>query len=152
VLRKEAIDHLQRGEGLGSLVRLTVAGLILCSAIPFVGVLLFGPELFATLFGDKWAEAGAIVQILTPGIVLEFVAFPLAAIFLVTDTQHYTLRVQLAGFVALVTALALGRHYLDGFLATCYLISAVMVATNLTSIVLAARVSGASVRLGRAAP
>lgn len=141
-LRKEAIDHVHAGESLTALFTGTVRTLFLLSIVPFAVVLIAGPQLFAFVFGHQWADAGRIVQILVPGIVAEFVAMPLAAFFLVTETQRYTFIVQALGFVLMVSALAIGRHVLHDFIRTCYLVSGVMLAVNLLTIVFAARVAG----------
>ena len=141
VLRKEGVDHLSREGNLVGLYVPIVRGLFLLGALPFLVTVFFGRELFAVAFGAQWAEAGRVVQILSPGIFLEFVAFPLGTFFLITNNQHYTFRLQLLGFVLLVAGLVIGRRYLGGFTATCVLISAVMAAANVATIVLAARVS-----------
>jgi O-antigen/teichoic acid export membrane protein len=141
-LRKEAIDQVHGGESLSPLFSVTVRTLFLLSVVPFVIVLLYGRPIFAMVFGHQWADAGRVVQILSPGILFEFVALPLTAFFLVTGSQRYTFAIQLTGFVLLVAALFVGKQYLHDFVGTCYLVSAVMVVVNLSSIVLAARVSG----------
>ncbi|MEO6527837.1 MAG: oligosaccharide flippase family protein [Gemmatimonadaceae bacterium] len=140
-LRKEASDRLHGGASLAPLVSLTVRTLLLVAVIPLIIVLLYGDAIFAAIFGAKWAAAGTVVQILSPGILCEFVAFPLAVMFLATNTQRYSLALQLSGFVLLCAALYVGRHYFSDFIATCYLISLVMVVVNGTGIMLAARVA-----------
>jgi O-antigen/teichoic acid export membrane protein len=141
VLRKEAVDHLNREESLTSLFTPVVWRLFLVGLIPFLMILLFGDSLFALVFGPQWAEAGRVVQILSPGILLEFVAFPLGALFIVTNSQRYTFVIQATGLVALLLALFIGKQLLNDFISTCYLLSAVMVGVNLWSLVLAHRVA-----------
>lgn len=140
-LRKEAIDLVHGGRSLARLFSITVGSLALLSLIPFVVVLLFAKPIFAIVFGRQWTGAGHVVQILSPGILLEFVALPLAAFFLVTNTQRFTLMIQATGFVLLVSALFLGKHYFDDFISTCYLVSGVMVVVNCMTILLAAKVA-----------
>lgn len=140
-LRKEAIDRVHAGEPLNRLFLVTVRTLFLVAVVPFAAVLLYGKQIFAVVFGHQWIEAGRVVQILSPGILFEFVALPLAAFFLVTNTQRYTFIIQLVGFCLLVASLVLGKRYLNDFVGTCYLVSGVMIIVNLLSILLAARVS-----------
>ncbi len=142
VLRKDGVDHLDKEGNLQSLFKTIVRSLILLGFVPFAVILLFGDRLFSVVFGAQWAEAGRVVQILSPGILLEFIAYPLSVFFIITGSQRYAFAVQLVGFVSLLAALLLGRHYLHGFIGTCYLISAVMVLVNLASIILTSRVSG----------
>jgi O-antigen/teichoic acid export membrane protein len=140
-LRKEAIDRVHEGKELSRLFKMTVRTLSLLSVVPFILVLLFARPMFAFVFGHQWADAGRLVQILSPGILLEFIALPLAAFFLVTGTQRYTLIIQIGGMVLLVTALYTGKHLFDDFTRTCWLVSGVMAVVNFTSIVLAGRVA-----------
>ena len=140
-LRKEAVDRLLREGNLTRLFTVTVKGLFVVALVPFVVMLFYSSQIFSAIFGSKWAEAGKVVQILSPGILLEFVAFPLSVIFLVTNTQKYTLAIQLLGFLALVAALFVGRRFVNDFISTCYLISGIMVLVNIATIGLAARVS-----------
>ena len=141
VLRKQAGDHLRNEGNLAAVFSQTVKGLSLLALGPFVILAVFATQLFVAVFGNKWRDAGTIVRILTPGIVLEFIAFPLLALFIVTQTQRYTFRIQLASVVLLFAALIGGRFYWNGFLATCALMSAAMIVTNGSTILMAYVVS-----------
>jgi O-antigen/teichoic acid export membrane protein len=151
-LRKEAVDRLKEEGTLTPLFTVTVRTLLFVAFFPFVVMLLYSNQIFAAVFGHKWADAGKVVQILSPGILVEFVAFPLSIIFLVTNTQRYTFAIQLVGFGALSAALFVGKHFLNDFMSTCYLISAVMILVNLASIALAAKVSRRSIVRGIVLP
>lgn len=140
-LRKESVDRVHRGESLATLYFDTTRSLFLLGILPFVVALLFGRQIFTLIFGQAWADAGRVVQILSPGILLEFVAVPLSAFFLVTQNQRYTFRIQSLSLVLLLGALFAGRYYFDDFLASCYLLTIAMVAANLSSIILAAHVT-----------
>jgi len=135
VLRKQAVDHLRRNGSLGSLFRTTVVSLSLLAIGPLVFLWLYSNQLFALVFGDKWIEAGRVVQILSPGIMLEFVAFPMTVLLLVTHNQKYTFRIQLLNLILLLIALSLGKYYWNSFSATCVLIA------NLSMIAVASGVS-----------
>jgi hypothetical protein len=93
------------------------------------------------VFGQRWADAGSVVQILSPGILLEFVAFPLSVFFLVTNTQFYAFAIQSVGFVLMLAALTVGKLSTNDFLSTCYLIALVMVLVNAAGILLGRRVA-----------
>lgn len=151
VLRKHAGDELQRHGSVQRLFRTTVISLSLLALVPVAILLFFGRPLFAFVFGQQWSAAGSVVQILSPGIMLEFVAAPLTVFFLITNSQRYTFRTQLAGLVLLLAALLVGRTVFHNFLATCGLISATMLIVNLTTVILAFRVVRVAVP-GRIAP
>lgn len=147
VLRKQAADHLRREGSLRSLFNATLTSLSVLAVVPLLVFGLFAGPLFVTVFGDKWREAGRVVQILSPGIALEFIAFPLTVLFVITGTQRYSFRLQLIGFGLLLSALMIGRYLVAGFIATCYLMSAAMVALNVATIVVASRVANRRVPL-----
>jgi O-antigen/teichoic acid export membrane protein len=140
-LRKEAMDRVHAGQSLFPLFLTTLRGLLAVSVVPFVILALFSEPIFVFVFGPQWAGAGQVVEILSPGILLEFIAIPTAVFFLVTDTQHLTFAVQLAGFAALVAAVAIGRYLFDDFITTCYLLSVAMVIANGAALWLAGSVS-----------
>lgn len=141
VLRKEGVDLLKQSGDLHGLYRKVVASLFAVGVVPCVVVLLYGPEIFAVVFGDQWSEAGRVVRILGPGILVEFVAFPLATFFLITNSQKLAFWLQVSGTLLLFAAVGFGSRVLGDFPQTCALISAAMVAVNLTSIGLAWRVT-----------
>jgi O-antigen/teichoic acid export membrane protein len=130
VLRKEAVEHLQRTGNLLAIFRRTAVGLTLLAVGPFGVLVIFATEIFSRVFGDKWAEAGPVVRLLAPGLMLEFIAFPLLVIFLVTQSQRYAFRIQLASIALLLAALVVGRYYWNSFLVTCALMSVAMLVTN----------------------
>ena len=130
VLRKEAVEHLQRTGNLLAIYRRTVVGLTLLAVGPFSVLMIFATQIFARVFGEKWVQAGPLVRLLAPGLMLEFIAFPLLAIFLVTQSQRYAFRIQLASIALLLAALVAGRYYWNSFLVTCALMSVAMLVTN----------------------
>ena len=79
------------------------------AVLPLVLVLLlFGPALFALLFGERWREAGELSRALAPYIGVHFVASPLSVVTMAWDAQAWALRLALVGQVAFLGALALG--------------------------------------------
>lgn len=141
VLRKEGIDQLRRTGSVYPLYRVIVTGLFALGLVPCIVMLLFGPEIFGLVFGSEWSEAGRVVQILSPGILLEFVAFPMTTLYLITDRQRITLKLQLLGTSLLFGAILFGSLALEDFIAACFLISGVMVIVNSASIALAGHVA-----------
>lgn len=139
-LRKEAPERVARGE-LKTLFSKTVRSLLVLASGPFVVMLFFGRPLFAFVFGEQWRDAGHLVQILAPGVLLEFIAFPVAVFFLVTGTQRNSLRAQLLSIGALVGGILIGRYIFNEFIATVYLISVAMVVGNLFILIVGAKVS-----------
>jgi O-antigen/teichoic acid export membrane protein len=95
-------------------------------ALPLViALLLFGPDLFALAFGERWREAGALARALAPYIGAHFVASPLAVVTLAWRAQGWALRLAVVGQAAFLLALALGLH-LGGLIGAAWAVSAAM--------------------------
>ncbi len=95
-------------------------------ALPLVALsMLFGPTLFAHLFGEPWREAGELARALAPYIGLHFVASPLAVVTLAWAAQGWALRLALVGQVLFIAALAIGLQ-LGGLLGAAWAVSIAM--------------------------
>lgn len=81
VLLERFVDRKNNGLPVLSEVRKIFWYLIL-STIPFIIVLiLFAPQLFAFIFGDKWIDSGVYTQILVVSYALRFVNGSLTVVF-----------------------------------------------------------------------
>jgi O-antigen/teichoic acid export membrane protein len=96
-------------------------------ALPLVVLLMvFGPAMFAWLFGERWRGAGELARALAPYIGVHFVASPLAVVTLAWNAQAGALRLALAGQVVFLGGLALGL-LLGGLQGAAWGVSAGMV-------------------------
>jgi O-antigen/teichoic acid export membrane protein len=95
-------------------------------ALPMVLVLmLFGPDLFALAFGERWREAGVLARALAPYIGMHFIASPLAVVTLAWRAQAWALKLALAGQLMFIGALAAGLS-LGGLQTGAWAVSATM--------------------------
>ncbi len=95
-------------------------------ALPLVALLLlFGPGLFARLFGEPWREAGELARALAPYIGLHFIASPLAVVTLAWAAQGWALRLALVGHLLFIAALAIGLQ-LGGLRGAAWAVSIAM--------------------------
>ncbi len=79
------------------------------TALPLVlMLLLFGPALFAWMFGERWRAAGELARALAPYIGVHFVASPLAVVTLAWDAQAWALRLAAFGQVVFLASLWAG--------------------------------------------
>lgn len=88
-----------------ALHRLFLRTLALFSALGVAGalpLLLFGPALFALIFGEPWREAGVIVQLLLPLHVARFVVLPISQILYSLNRQDIHLFSSIGNAVALI--------------------------------------------------
>jgi O-antigen/teichoic acid export membrane protein len=96
-------------------------------ALPLVlALILFGPDLFALAFGERWREAGTLARALAPYIGMHFIASPLAVVTLAWRAQAWALRLALVGQLMFIGALAAGLS-VGGLQAGAWAVSAAMV-------------------------
>lgn len=89
-----------------------VMWVLMALALPLVlGLVAFGPALFAALFGEPWREAGELARALAPYIGLHFVASPLAVVTLAWQAQGWALRLALLGQLMFLGALCIGLQF-----------------------------------------
>lgn len=94
-----------RGKRDAALHRLFLRTLALFSTLGIAGtvpLLLFGPALFALIFGEPWREAGVIVQLLLPLHVARFVVLPISQILYSLNRQDIHLFSSVGNMVALI--------------------------------------------------
>jgi O-antigen/teichoic acid export membrane protein len=66
------------------------------SIAPTFILMLFAPEIFTTVFGRQWKEAGAIAQVLAPMAFAMFVSSPTSAVVLLLGMQKTSLKFGMA--------------------------------------------------------
>lgn len=89
----------------GALGRHVLRTCLLFTCLGVLGVLpvlLFGPALFALVFGEPWREAGVIVQLLVPLYLSKFVEQPISMILYYFEQQHVHMISAILNVVALI--------------------------------------------------
>ncbi|QPF72711.1 oligosaccharide flippase family protein [Roseateles sp. DAIF2] len=108
-----------------AVVRQVMAALAALALPLLVALLLWGPQLFAWVFGERWMDAGHLAQALAPYIALHFIASPLSVATMAWQAQGWALRLALVGQLMFVAGLALGLH-LGGLIGAAWGVSAAM--------------------------
>ena len=88
-------------------------------------LMLIGPWLFRTLFGESWAEAGELARALAPYIAAHFVAAPLSVAPMAWRGQRWMLKLALAGQAMFILGLAAGLHW-GGLIGAAWGVSGMM--------------------------
>lgn len=96
------------GQDVRELVMKVVKTLSLISAAPFMLVILFGPHLFAFVFGPDWSTAGSYAAIMVPGLWATFVIAPLATLPVVAGHIRGAFRFAVADLAMRALALSVG--------------------------------------------
>jgi O-antigen/teichoic acid export membrane protein len=111
VFRQTASEHFASYGTCRPVFMQTCRRLLLLSVLPFSIILLFGPFLFAFVFGDQWRPSGAHAQIMVPMLFLRFVSSPLSSTFYIAEKQKWDFALQGIFFAAIVAALAVVSFY-----------------------------------------
>ena len=88
--------------------------LVLVGIIGVFGLILviWGPLIFALVFGEEWREAGSLLQILMPALVVKFVVSTLSGVFSGTGNNKLGAVWRLGAFITTLTAF----HFFSGAL------------------------------------
>lgn len=101
--QKAAEQYAKQGECL-DIFLMSIKRLLLFALLPILPVLLFGPEIFAFIFGESWREAGEIAILLSVLTFFQTVSSPLSSTILLpgwlsVDFFWQLTRICLAGTV-----------------------------------------------------
>jgi len=89
-----------------SLIKTTVV-LAATGIIIFSPLLFWGPQLFAIVLGDQWADGGKYVSILTPWFFSRFVQLASSVTYIVFQKQDQLFRIHTVSTLAIVIAFVL---------------------------------------------
>ncbi len=92
---------------LKALVRSVTARALLLGFLPFLALGLVAPIAVPWFLGDQWAQAGLVVQALTPWLYLNVATAPLSTVFIVAERQGTMLVFAVVYLVVPLTILSL---------------------------------------------
>jgi O-antigen/teichoic acid export membrane protein len=90
-------------------------------SLPFlILLLLWGPQLFAFVFGKEWEIAGEYARILSPWIFLDFIRATVSQLVLIVEKQEHFLIFSVTGNLILIISMMIGgmvtHNILHGFI------------------------------------
>lgn len=106
-----------------SLIIKTWKMLFLSSIVPLIIVIIFAPDIFAFIFGEKWRTAGSISSILCIMYFFMFLTSPLSSIYLIFKQQKLALIFALISFVYRPLSIYAGYIYKDFMLGIILLVT-----------------------------
>jgi O-antigen/teichoic acid export membrane protein len=124
VFYKEVSEKIGKGQKVLKLVRSTVSTLSMISLPVFVVILVWGPSLFAWVFGEEWRDAGLYARILSPWLFLNFIASPISHLPVILNKQRRFFVYSLTGNIMVVLSLVSGAWFLKEVTDTMVLVSA----------------------------
>jgi len=99
----------------------SVAGLV-----PLLVVIIFGEDLFALIFGEKWREAGVYARILSILAYVSFIVMPIGRVLEIIEKQKEALIMHVARLIFLIAVFMISDFLLISSLSTVVLYVAAM--------------------------
>jgi O-antigen/teichoic acid export membrane protein len=125
VFFSKASDLNSRDESVGELTLRTYKLLFISGIIPYLSIVLWGPEIFSFVFGKEWEAGGRIAAFLSPWMFLVFVGSPISSILLVRNKLRLSFTMNLILLIARVSSLLSGALIFKDAELTIILFSAV---------------------------
>jgi O-antigen/teichoic acid export membrane protein len=99
------------GQPILDLTLHVIAALGCVSILPFAIVIVFGPQLFGLVFGERWTPAGEYARWLTFAALSSLCSKPMFTTLVVLRRQGFLLVVGLASIVLRLGSLVIGHHW-----------------------------------------
>lgn len=132
VFFQRCAEGFNKGEDILPLVIKAVKVLTLVSIIPFGFVFLYGDELFAFVFSEKWRGAGEYSQIMAPWFLLNFITSPISFLPLILSKQKQFFYIAIAGAIIMILGFWVPDTFFHASIeTTLWIVSLSQVAYNL---------------------
>ncbi len=129
-------EAANKGENLTSLILKATLGLIAVGFLPFALVVVFGPWLFAFVFGVEWIQAGEYARWLALWLFFAFINRPSVAAIPVMNLQGYFLIYELLSVGLRLLALCIGFFMFKDDILAILLFSLAGIVLNVSLILL----------------
>lgn len=116
VFRQKATEDFHRLGNCKDIFIKTLKSLVALSILPFLILMIFGPDIFALVFGEKWREAGVFGRILGTLFLFRFFVSPLSFLFYLRQKIKEDLFWHLWMLVSNVIIFYLGFEVLHSYL------------------------------------
>lgn len=135
VFRQEISECFLAGENCRANFLSTLRKLTAIATPPFILLTIFGPSLFAFVFGEGWRTSGEYVQYMCPMFYLRFISNPLSLVAIVAQKNKFELLWQICLLIFLI--LIVVSHYYIQLSTKNYIIvfASISVALDLVNLV-----------------
>ncbi len=111
VLYQDISSKVNSNQKIIPLVRDTLKTITALAIIPFIVLFAFAPSIFGFLFGSDWIDSGFYVQIITPWLLIAFLASPLSFLPNIFRKQKTAMIIEFVSFALKLAALSAGVFY-----------------------------------------
>ncbi len=82
--------------------------LVVFSLLPMLMLTICGRDIFAFVFGEKWAEAGVYVQFLGAWAFIWFISSTISTLYIVLERQEFNLKLNISNFITRFASIYIG--------------------------------------------
>jgi O-antigen/teichoic acid export membrane protein len=111
VFRSHATEDMRKYGTCTKIFKKTLRMLFLLGIPPTVILMVWGPELFAFVFGEQWGVAGVYAQILAPMAFVRLMSSPLSYMFFLKEKLKLNLVFQGAYLSLILLSIFVGMYY-----------------------------------------
>lgn len=113
--QKASMDFNETGS-FNNILKKTLKSLVIVSVIPLLIVIIFGPNLFAFVFGEQWREAGIFAQILIFMFMLKLVISPLTYAYIIKNKLQEDFLLHMYMLISMALIFFIGFEITDNYL------------------------------------
>ncbi len=113
VFNQKAAEDFKKTGSTHNIYKNNLILLSIIAIFPCLILAIWGPDLFAIVFGEKWRFAGEMAKIMTPALFTRIISFTLIYNFQIHNKQDLTLIFQTLTFIAVLVGLYLTSRSLD---------------------------------------
>lgn len=107
--QKASVDYNKYGNCKSFFIK-TLKSLLLISILPFTILVIFGPDLFAIVFGEKWKQAGIFARILSIMFLANLITSPLTFLYFIANKQREDFILHIWMLISTIGAFLLGNY------------------------------------------
>lgn len=111
VFKQAASELIVKNGECRELFLKTTRRLLSLAVLPFLVLVVIGPELFSFVFGEAWREAGVIGRLLALKFFFGFVVTPVSSVIFIGQGQRYEFFLQFFLFVFAPVSVVLGQYF-----------------------------------------
>lgn len=115
VYYQKASRLFANGDDIYSLYKKSTLGLLKIFTVPLIVILIWGPEIFRLVFGEKWAISGEMSQILIFWFACGFINYPSLTTYSILGLQKIQMRLETASLVMRAAALLAGYYIFESY-------------------------------------
>lgn len=123
VFYQSSADVREDKQAFRAIVWSTYKKLVMMSVLPFSILAFYSDYIFSFVFSAAWLQSGVYTQILSPWLMIAFIASPLSTVLLSLNKQNVLLRINIVLFVFRVSSILLGSFIFDDIIASLVMLS-----------------------------